>query len=168
MIQAPADGSGFVANARIGTSPDCGNPIDKKRAAPNVRLSPSLGKLPARRGQGLFVRPTIGTARVRGQWSRPGHGTGVLERRSSCRRLELEGRSPRLLLRLPGSLLLRFAARAFLASLFQEPPRFTRLEPVSPPNHLLRCKTPICEARRCPRAPRGPPGSPSTSRTLPR
>lgn len=34
-----------------------------------------------------------------------------------------------LLLRLPGSLLFRFADRQFLALLFQLPPRFTRLEP---------------------------------------
>ena len=34
-----------------------------------------------------------------------------------------------LLLRLPGSLLLRFADRTFLALLFQLPPRFTRFEP---------------------------------------
>ncbi len=44
---------------------------------------------------------------------------------------ELTTRSPRLLLRLPGSLLLRLAARTFLALLFHEPPRLTRLEPVS-------------------------------------
>jgi hypothetical protein len=34
-----------------------------------------------------------------------------------------------LLFLLSGVLLLRFAARAFLALLFQEPPRLTRLEP---------------------------------------
>lgn len=39
------------------------------------------------------------------------------------------GRKPRLLFRLPGSFLFRLAERAFLASLFQLPPRFTRLEP---------------------------------------
>ena len=38
-------------------------------------------------------------------------------------------RKPRLLLRLPGELLLRFATRQFVAVLFQLPPRFTRLEP---------------------------------------
>jgi hypothetical protein len=38
-----------------------------------------------------------------------------------------------LWLRLPGVLLLRFAPRAFLALLFQEPPRFTRFEPVFSP-----------------------------------
>jgi len=36
-----------------------------------------------------------------------------------------------LLLRFDGSLLLRFAERQLSASLFQEPPRTTRLEPVS-------------------------------------
>ena len=37
-------------------------------------------------------------------------------------------RKPRLLFRLAGSFALRFAARQFLASLFQLPPRFTRCE----------------------------------------
>ena len=46
---------------------------------------------------------------------------------------ELTGRRPTLLLRLPGSFLLRFAARQFLALLFQEPPRLTRLEPCFSP-----------------------------------
>ena len=43
-----------------------------------------------------------------------------------------------LLLRFDGSLLLRFAERQLSASLFQEPPRTTRLEPVSrqPPTIL--------------------------------
>jgi len=36
-----------------------------------------------------------------------------------------------LLLRLPGSFLLRYADRQLSASLFHEPPRMTRLEPVS-------------------------------------
>lgn len=39
-----------------------------------------------------------------------------------------------LLLRLPGVFLFRFAARAFLALLFQEPPRFTRFEPAVRPD----------------------------------
>ena len=43
---------------------------------------------------------------------------------------ELAKRNPRLLLRLPGLLLLRLAARALLALLFQLPPRVTRFEPV--------------------------------------
>ena len=38
-------------------------------------------------------------------------------------------RKPRLLLRLPGLLLFRFAERQFFALLFQLPPRFTRFEP---------------------------------------
>jgi hypothetical protein len=33
---------------------------------------------------------------------------------------------------LSGVFALRFAARMFLASLFQDPPRFTRFEPVGP------------------------------------
>ena len=40
-------------------------------------------------------------------------------------------RKPRLLLRLPGEFLLRFADRAFCAVLFQLPPRLTRLVPDS-------------------------------------
>ena len=39
-------------------------------------------------------------------------------------------RSPRLLLRLSGVLLLRYDERQFLAVLFQLPPRFTRLDPL--------------------------------------
>ena len=35
-------------------------------------------------------------------------------------------------MRLPGSFLLRLHTRTFLAELFQEPPRFTRLEPLAP------------------------------------
>lgn len=38
-------------------------------------------------------------------------------------------RKPRLLFRLDGSFLLRFAERQFLASLFQLPPRYTRFTP---------------------------------------
>ena len=38
-------------------------------------------------------------------------------------------RKPRLLLALPGELLLRLATRQLVALLFQLPPRFTRLEP---------------------------------------
>ena len=40
-------------------------------------------------------------------------------------------RKPRLLLRLSGLFLLRFAERQFLALLFQLPPRFTRFEPMA-------------------------------------
>jgi hypothetical protein len=52
-------------------------------------------------------------------------GTGYQHRR---------GRRPRLLLRLSGLFLLRFDARAFLALLFQLPPRLTRLEPEDGPS----------------------------------
>ena len=38
-------------------------------------------------------------------------------------------RKPKLLFRLSGELLLRFADRQFTALLFQPPPRFTRCEP---------------------------------------
>ena len=41
----------------------------------------------------------------------------------------LARRRPRLLLRLPGVFLLRFADRQFLALLFQLPPRLTRSDP---------------------------------------
>ncbi len=43
-----------------------------------------------------------------------------------------------LLLRLPGSLSFWFATRAFLALLFQEPPRFTRFEPSGAPSSRAR------------------------------
>jgi hypothetical protein len=43
----------------------------------------------------------------------------------------LARRKPRLLSRLPGSFLLRFAERQFLALLFQLPPRLTRFEPTT-------------------------------------
>ena len=49
--------------------------------------------------------------------------------RALRRRRVLGRRKPRLLLRLPGEFLLRFADRQFLALLFQLPPRFTRFEP---------------------------------------
>lgn len=42
----------------------------------------------------------------------------------------LARRKPRLLLRLSGCQLLRLATRALAGVLFQEPPRFTRLEPL--------------------------------------
>jgi hypothetical protein len=44
----------------------------------------------------------------------------------------LKTRKPRLLLRLSGELLLRFAERQLLALLFQLPPRLTRFEPLRP------------------------------------
>ena len=51
----------------------------------------------------------------------------------------LKRRAPRLLLRLDGELLWRFAGRAFWASLLKLPPRLTRLEPVWPSSfHPLR------------------------------
>ena len=49
--------------------------------------------------------------------------------RALRRRRVLSRRKPRLLLRLPGGFLLRFADRQFLALLFQLPPRLTRFEP---------------------------------------
>lgn len=70
------------------------------------------------------------------------HGSGQLMHRMTLRRKAVrqrhlghsiavegaafEGRQPRLLLRLPGRFLLRFAERAFAATLLKEPPRFTR------------------------------------------
>jgi len=47
-----------------------------------------------------------------------------------------------LLLRFDGSFLLRYAERQLSASLFQEPPRITRLEPVSrQPSMILAART---------------------------
>ena len=50
----------------------------------------------------------------------------------------LARRKPKLLFRLSGEFLLRFAERQFLALLFQLPPRLTRLEPEPGPAPLLR------------------------------
>ena len=47
-------------------------------------------------------------------------------------------RNPRLVFRLSGVFLLRFADRQFLALLFQLPPRFTRLEPDEGPVAITR------------------------------
>ncbi len=55
------------------------------------------------------------------------------------RRRELAGRKPRLLLRLAGVFLLRFAARQLPAVLFQLQPRLTRLEPPVPSPCRQRC-----------------------------
>lgn len=77
------------------------------------------------------------TARARGLGPPHGHGRRPLEgadaglaRRCGLRAwVELRSRRPRSLLRLPGELLLRLATRAFCGSLFQLPPRLTRLDP---------------------------------------
>ncbi len=53
----------------------------------------------------------------------------VLISNTQCCRRVLTRRKPMLLLRLSGALLLRYAARQFLALLFQLPPRITRFEP---------------------------------------
>ena len=47
----------------------------------------------------------------------------------SCHTRSRASRKPRLSLRFCGALPLRFAARTFLALLFQLPPRITRFEP---------------------------------------
>lgn len=65
-------------------------------------------------------------ARGRGRVVRTWRGEGRRDGLPSGRGPGLARRKPRLLLRLPGSFLLRFATRAFLAELFQEPPRLTR------------------------------------------
>ena len=59
--------------------------------------------------------------------------------------LVLSRRKPRLSLRLPGALWLRYADRQFLASLFQLPPRMTRFEPdtVVTPKRTTRQRTPV-------------------------
>ena len=54
-------------------------------------------------------------------------------------------RKPRLLLRLSGVLLLRYDKRQLLASLFQLPPRFTRLEPLSDCHLLFLFVGRLCE-----------------------
>ena len=69
-------------------------------------------------------------------------------------RRELARRRPRLLLRLSGLLLFRFAARAFLALLFQEPPRFTRFEPVVSPDPGLDIRPASAGMQECRRGPR--------------
>ena len=51
-----------------------------------------------------------------------------MEKAAPAREGVLARRNPLLLFRLPGELLLRLAARKFLALLFQEPPRRTRWE----------------------------------------
>jgi hypothetical protein len=71
------------------------------------------------------------------RWSASGTGSSPVRRTCSAFRRARETRKPRLLLRFPGSFLLRFADRQFLAGLFQLPPRFTRFEPPSD-------KTPRC------------------------
>ena len=70
------------------------------------------------------VSPARGAGRMVGAWPR----AGVRERPPSRVAPELAQRNPRLLLRLPGVFLLRLAARRLPASLFQLPPRLTRLE----------------------------------------
>ena len=51
---------------------------------------------------------------------------------------DLAKRKPMLLLRLPGSLLLRLADRQLLSLLFQLPPRLTRLEPFITHSPIIR------------------------------
>jgi len=59
------------------------------------------------------------------------------------------GRTPRLLLRIVGALLLRFADRAFAAVLLKLPPRLTRFEaPVARPR--LLGPPPAPQRQRCP------------------
>ncbi len=60
------------------------------------------------------------------------HGSTVHEPDLSGGGFVLSRRAPMLLLRLPGSLLLRFAERRLTGLLFQLPPRLTRLEPFVP------------------------------------
>ena len=60
------------------------------------------------------------------------HRDDIRGRRPSGGWAVLARRNPRLLLRFDGSFLLRYAERQLSASLFQEPPRTTRLEPLLP------------------------------------
>ena len=107
---------------------------------------PSLS-LPDAGGLGLFVRPM--PAQARQGWINLMRRDAIRKRHPSGEGFVLARRKPRLLLRLPGSFLLRYAERQLSASLFQLPPRLTRLEPVScQPNHseslspfaAVRCK----------------------------
>lgn len=83
--------------------------------------------LPEAGGQVYFRPVNAGT----GWWSghRPRDWHTIHERCTSGMTLNSRSRKPMLLLRLPGSLLLRFADRQFLALLFQLPPRLTRPAP---------------------------------------
>lgn len=62
-----------------------------------------------------------GTGQLPGQWMPSGYSLSWGDEAK---------RNPILLLRLSGVLLLRFDTRQFCGVLFQEPPRFTRLEPL--------------------------------------
>ena len=70
-------------------------------------------------------------------------GDVVRKRRLSGELFVLTRRTPKLLLRLPGSLLLRFAERTLAGLLFQLPPRFTRLEPLGPSSQVHHCRKPL-------------------------
>jgi hypothetical protein len=67
-----------------------------------------------------------------GRWSGPWCWRRVRERAASDRCRELARRKPILVLRLSGVFLLRVADRQLCASLFQLPPRITRLVPLVP------------------------------------
>lgn len=60
------------------------------------------------------------------------HAAGIRRNQPSGEYTVLASRNPRLLLLLPGLLLLRLAARTLAGLLFHEPPRLTRLEPLLP------------------------------------
>jgi len=104
---------------------------DPRRPSPGATGRRGSGALrPAGAGTGTtgLDRPD---ARGRNPWTAPIGRGSVLERRK-----------PRLLLRFDGWFLLRYAERQLSASLFQEPPRITRLEPVSrQPGRMLASAT---------------------------
>ncbi len=95
---------------------------------------------PLRRAATQTPSVTLAPGRPEGRPGAPARGRMVVtwhrrllrEAAVSGRGRELAGRNPKLFQRLPGELLLRFAERAFLAELFQLPPRLTRLEPSGP------------------------------------
>ncbi len=100
----------------------------------------------------IFVRPSCGRRRGGDDWSSP----RALARRpwapNSGRLDELKTRKPRLSLRLPGEFLFRLAERRLPASLFHDPPRFTRFEPVSSPHLPWASRTTSDASRQCPGA----------------
>ena len=100
-------------------------PVRKPGVEPPTVFAIATG----RRGSWLFVRQRPALAGR--EWTDLMHWDAILERHPSGGWAVLERRKPRLLLRFDSSFLLRYAERQLSASLFQEPPRITRLEPVS-------------------------------------
>ena len=117
-------------------------PPPEPSASDNTYMpSPAICDSMNRRTGGIFAQTRLPTPPVllgfafalRHLRQRTG-GCPVRRMRLTIRRAKAT-RKPRLLFRLSGLFLLRFADRQFLALLFQLPPRFTRFEPTgNPPN----------------------------------